>query len=413
MKRSRALSLKLLQSGGDKMSRGNSRWRTLLYVYIFMLAYSFVFQVIPPVLGFIVSSLGISHTQAGSLMSFFALPGIFISIPGGILADLYGPRRVSTAALAIALAGSLLVGLGKSYPLLVTGRLVTGIGAGIIAIVSSQMIARWFTKGDLGTAMGIYNTAMPAGTIFALNVFGRIAALANWRLPVILTALYCLFVLLLFYFKHPGLPVEEEPPLQQKSEPHAKKQSIIKKGGAVWLVAFIWMMYNASAISYLTFAGDYYIKAGYDSGYAGFLSSLFMIGSLLFSPLVGYLTDRVGREEYFIIGGSAVLASLLLLLPRTGLNPLLLGSIIGLTAAFIPSPVFSLVPKLLPARQSGLGYGITSTCLNVGVLAGPLLVGLAYDRTLSYLSGFNLMSLFALAAAVIALILYFARRRGT
>ncbi|NLA26432.1 MAG: MFS transporter, partial [Firmicutes bacterium] len=315
MKRSRALFLKLLQSGGDKMTRDSSRWRTLLYVYIFMLAYSFVFQVIPPVLGFIVSSLGISHTQAGSLMSLFALPGIFISIPGGILADLYGPRRVSTAALAIALAGSLLVGLGKSYPLLVTGRLITGIGAGIIAIVSSQMIARWFTKSDLGTAMGIYNTAMPVGTIFALNVFGRIAALSNWRLPVILTALYCLFVLTLFYFKHPGLPAEEEPLLQQKPEPHAKKQSLIKKGGAVWLVAFIWMMYNASAISYLTFAGDYYIKAGYDPGYAGFLSSLFMIGSLLFSPLVGYLTDRVGREEYFIIGGSTVLASLLLLLP--------------------------------------------------------------------------------------------------
>ena len=393
------------------MINPGSRWRTLAYVYIFMLAYSLVFQVIPPILGSIVPSLGLSHTQAGALMSFFALPGIFISIPGGILTDLHGPRRVSMAALTIAFAGSLLVGLSNTFPLLLAGRLVTGIGAGIIAVVASQMIARWFAKGNLGTAMGIYNTVMPVGTILALNVFGRIAAASNWRLPVVLTALYSLLVLLFSYLKHPGLPAEEKP-LQENPETEPNKTSLLKTGASIWLVAFIWMMYNASAISYLTFAGDYFTSAGYDPGYAAFLSSLFMIGSLLCSPLAGYLTDRVGREEYFIAGGASVLTLLLLLVPRSALNPLLLGAFIGIAAAFVPSPVFSLVPKFLPARRTGLGYGISSTCLNIGVLLGPLLVGLAYDRTLSYISGFNLMALFSLAAAAIALLLRFTGRRA-
>lgn len=392
------------------MIKPESRWRTLVYVYIFMLAYSLVFQVIPPVLGFIVPTLGLSHTQAGALMSFFALPGIFISIPGGILTNLYGPRRVSLAALAVAFAGSLMVGLGGSFSLLLAGRIITGIGAGAIAIVASQMIARWFAKGELGTAMGIYNTVMPVGTIFALNVFGRIAAASNWRLPIILTALYCLSILLLFYYKHPGLPAEEKT-LREAPEPKPEKTSFLKTGAAIWLVAAIWMMYNASAISYLTFAGDYFVSAGHAPGYAAFLSSLFMIGSLVCSPLVGYLTDRVGREEYFIAGGAAALTLLLLLVPRSALNPLLLGAFIGIAAAFVPSPVFSLVPRFLPARRAGLGYGISSTCLNIGVLLGPLLVGLAYDRTLNYISGFNLMALFSLAAAAIALLLRMISRR--
>ncbi len=394
------------------MIKPESRWRTLVYVYIFMLVYSLVFQVIPPILGFIVPSLGLSHTQAGALMSFFALPGIFISIPGGILTDLHGPGRVSMAALAIAFAGSLLVGLGGAFPLLLAGRLITGIGAGMIAIVASQMIARWFSKGDLGTAMGIYNTVMPVGTIFALNVFGRIAAASNWRLPVILTALYSLLVLLFSCFRHPGLPAEEKPLGEEGETRKQNKTPLLKTGASIWLVAFIWMMYNASAISYLTFAGDYFTSAGYDPGYAAFLSSLFMIGSLLCSPLAGYLTDRVGREEYFIAGGASVLTLLLLLVPRSSLNPLLLGAFIGIAAAFVPSPVFSLVPKFLPAHRTGLGYGISSTCLNIGVLLGPLLVGLAYDRTLSYISGFNLMALFSLAAAAIALLLRFTGRRA-
>jgi MFS family permease len=90
---------------------------------------------------------------------------------------------------------------------------------------------------------------------------------------------------------------------------------------------------------------------------------------------------------------------------RNGLNPLILGSLIDIFAAFVPAPVFSLVPKFLPAGQAGLGYGILSSFLNVGVLVGPFLIGFSIDQAQSYLPGFNLMALFALVTAILALIL--------
>lgn len=104
------------------------------------------------------------------------------------------------------------------------------------------------------------------------------------------------------------------------------------------------------------------------------------------------------------------LVFLLFLVPRTGLNPLLLGAMIGFCAASIPAPIFALVPKYISLAQAGLGYGILSTCLNIGILVGPLLVGFSYDQTGSYLSGFNLMAFFAFLTAVIALILRFIGR---
>ena len=165
------------------------------------------------------------------------------------------------------------------------------------------------------------------------------------------------------------------------------------------------MLYNASSISYLAFGSDYYVSIGYDTSYAGFLTSLLMIGALIFSTFVGYLTDKFGNEEYFILGGSIGLAIALLLVPRGGINPLVLGGLIGLSVSFVPSPVFSLVPKYLPREQVGLGYGILSTCLNIGVLIGPFLVGLFYDKTKSYASGFILMSALALLTGVFAILL--------
>lgn len=55
-------------------------------------------------------------------------------------------------------------------------------------------------------------------------------------------------------------------------------------------------------ISYLTFVGDNYITEDYDISYAGFLANLFMFGSLLCSPLAGYPTDKIGKQEYFLMG---------------------------------------------------------------------------------------------------------------
>ena len=383
-----------------------SRWKALFFIYLMMLVFAFTFQSIPPVLGFLTESLGITHAQAGALMSLFALPGILISIPGGVLADVYGPKRVGVIALSLAVVGTLLVGLGNSFSLILVGRLISGIGAMTIAVVAPQTLSRWFVDGHLGKAMGIFNTAMPLGTIFSLNIFGRLGAAGGWRAPILLTAAYSFFVLLMFWFKYPSLPGEQ----QEKAKPEFNAGMLVSGKMSIWLIAVIWMMYNAAAISYLTFGGDYYLTVGYGVSYAGFLTSLLMVGSLLFSPLVGSLTDRFGREEYFIIGGSLMLALLLFLVPRAGLNPLLLGGMIGLFAASVPAPVFALVPKRMPMSQVGLGYGILSTCLNIGVLVGPLLIGLSYDRVGHYIFGFNIMAIFALfTAAPAVLLLYMGR----
>ncbi|MFZ2330509.1 MAG: MFS transporter [Atribacterota bacterium] len=383
-------------------------WKVLVYIYFFTLVFALTFQSIPPLLGFLVQSLGISHTQAGALMSLFGLPGILISIPGGILADVYGPKRVGITALLITLIGSLLVGLGKNYSLLLTGRIISGIGGLTISIVAPQALSRWFDSRDLGKAMGIFNTAMPLGSIFTLNTFSVLAGIYTWQIPLLLTSFFCLGVLVLVYFRYPELPDE----IRRQKQPEFKEKvlTLRKTGPQVWLVAAIWMMYNASTISYLTFGADYYQYAGYDVNYASFLTSLLMVGSLLFSPLVGTLTDRVGRKEYFIIVGSIAIALLLYFVPRTLFNPIIIGGLIGFFAASIPSPVFSLVPKYISLAQVGLGYGILSTCLNIGILLGPLLVGFSYDQTQNYLVGFDLMAIFALFTALITLLLLLLNR---
>jgi MFS family permease len=131
------------------------RWTILGLGTFCILTYGVIFQSIPPLIGILVEILNVSYARAGALMGLFILPAIFLSIPGGMLTDRFGPRN--------------------SYWIIAIGRLVAGIGAAVLLVVAPKIITSWFYDREIGLAMGIFNISMPLGTILSLNFMGAIA----------------------------------------------------------------------------------------------------------------------------------------------------------------------------------------------------------------------------------------------
>jgi predicted MFS family arabinose efflux permease len=52
-----------------------------------------------------------------------------------------------------------------------------------------------------------------------------------------------------------------------------------------------------------------------------------------------------------------------------------------------------------------MGYGILSTCLNLGILIGPVASGMVVDLTESYPAGYALMGAFSFMVTLSALFL--------
>lgn len=380
-----------------------SRWTVLVLIFLLMIAFGLVFQSVPPILTMMITSLGLTHAQAGALMSLFALPGIFVSLPGGILATAYGAKKVTVASLVVVLAGTVMVGVSTGFPLLVTGRFIAGIGAITIAVAAPQTLSLWFADKELGIAFSVYNLAMPIATILAFNTFGTLAKGAGWPLPFWLTAAYCLIILILFVWKYPSRSDVE--PANQKPDMRGSLAVLTKAGWPVWLISLVWMVYNTSSISFMTFAGDYFISKGYSVALAGFLTSLFMVASIVLAPVIGLIIDRKGKHLPFIVFGCTALAAMIFLVTRSRMNPVLLVLLIGISSVFIPTPLLSLLPRYLPAGFAGLGYGLSSALANLGVLAGPYLFGLLYDRSHSHDSGFDLLAAVSLLGAFLTLMI--------
>jgi predicted MFS family arabinose efflux permease len=365
------------------------RWVILPTVYISQLSFSFVFQSIPPVLPLIASDLQITYAQSGLLTGLFALPGLFISLVGGFLSDRYRMKSLAAVCFAFMVVGTLLVGLGRHLSILLTGRIIVGIGGFILSILLPKILSLWFAKKELGVAMGVFNTGVPLGSIICFGLFGVIGSAWGWRVPVLLTALYTFFASALFlslYRSFASQPFGANKPLRLGS-------SLRKVGLPIWWVGLAWLWFNAGFISFVTFAPDFFIRRGYLIGRADLFVGIPALGSLFLSTPVGYLIDRYRHQEWFIgvcgLGLSVLTFSFLLVS-----NPLPLVVLMALFAGWVPTSIYSLPPTMLTSENAGLGFGVLSTCSSLGLFGAPYLVGKIRDLAGSDTWTFVLISLF-------------------
>jgi ACS family glucarate transporter-like MFS transporter len=98
------------------------RWNILGLATFCILTFGIIFQSIPPLIGILVDVLNVSYARAGALMGLFTFASIFLSLPGGMLADRYGARNVGGIALVSMALGTAIVALGADYWVVALGR---------------------------------------------------------------------------------------------------------------------------------------------------------------------------------------------------------------------------------------------------------------------------------------------------
>jgi MFS family permease len=137
--------------------------------------------------------LDLSVSDAAWIFSVFSLCFAVATATFGRVADLVGLRTPLVVGVCLMAAGSVLVGSAPSYPLLLAGRVVQGIGAGAVPVLVNGIVAaRW--RGPTRTAMfgsllAVVATVSGSGPVIG----GGIEAVLGWRwvfaLPAVSVAL--------------------------------------------------------------------------------------------------------------------------------------------------------------------------------------------------------------------------------
>ena len=118
-------------------------------------AIAFQFQSVPALSLLLVDSLRIDYALLGTLVGLYMLPGVVFSLPGGVLGQRFGDKRIAVLGLGLMAVGGLLVALAPSVPVLTAGRLCSGIGGVLLNIILAKMVTDWFAGREIVLAMAL------------------------------------------------------------------------------------------------------------------------------------------------------------------------------------------------------------------------------------------------------------------
>lgn len=115
------------------------------------------------------------------IMSGFLMPLALIAPVSGALGDRFGARRVLTAGVLIFIFGSIGAALSQSMPWFVTARVVQGIGAGMIIVLSYAMLAILYGPEQRGRMQGILSGVWGLAAILGPLIGAGINAAIGWH----------------------------------------------------------------------------------------------------------------------------------------------------------------------------------------------------------------------------------------
>lgn len=164
--------------------------------------------------------LGVSDTQIGLLQGLaFALFYTFMGLPLGRLADNCNRRNIIVASVFVWSIFTTLCAATKSFFSLFLARIGVGVGEAGLSPGAYSLIADYFPKDRIGTAISIYYFGLFFGSSLALLVGGItvdalartptivvpvLGAIASWRVTFLIVGLPgLLFALLAFTIREP------------------------------------------------------------------------------------------------------------------------------------------------------------------------------------------------------------------
>jgi MFS family permease len=320
-------------------------------------------------------AFGLSAMAVASLVGIFYWGYSPFSLVAGVAIDRYGPRRVVPFGAAAVGLGALLFGLGGSTAAS-AGRLLQGAG-GAFALVGAVYVAtRYFPASLAATLVGATQMFGMAGGAAGQFVVGPvIGAGVKWSTFWIVMGIAGLAIGVLLYVLLPPEPQTGQGGDWLKGAMRAMG-TVFRNPQSILCGLIAGLLFIPTTIFDMVWGVRFLEEAhGFDYGSAVMRSSMVPLGWIIGCPLLGWLSDRIGRRRPVIIaGGSVLLACLAWILygPAGVLPPYLLGIVAGLAsgAAMLP---YTVIKEANPPEMGGTAAGVINFLnFTFSALLGPV-----------------------------------------
>ncbi len=368
------------------------------------------------------ATLGLSDVAIGGISSAQSISSGIANIPAGILTDMFRKKVawILFASMIMVGSGYLLISISPVYWVLLVGVVIVGFGTSMWHAPAFGTLAaryprrRGFAMAAHLTGAQVGNTTSPlivgfllAGTIGSWVVFGGI----EWRwlaafisVPMILTAL-----VVVSRFKTAG--AESTGSITLGAYFASAKRLLSNRGvlGMALLGAMRGAVHNSFQVFLVIYMRE---ELGYSNTYVGLHIALITMAGIISTPIMGNLSDRVGRRPVISFAMTAMTVLLFLFLQfDSGISMMILIAVLGLF-------FFSVMPIINAAAMDMIDKGSEGSGTALMFAGGSILGSLTpiVAGIINQSNGFQGVVIFAGAmatiGAVLSLILPMAKRES-
>ena len=418
-----------------------ARWTALILVASMMFfAYMFV-DVLSPLSTLLETTKSWTAENYGTFCSseYFLNVFAFFLIFAGIILDKMGIRFTGVLSGAVMVIGasiklyalsdlftadsalySFLNSFWTSFPptakLASVGFMIFGCGVEMAGVTVSKAIARWFKGKEMALAMGLEMAIARLGVFAVFRLSPYLSTYLNETMPTVVTpVLVCTILLLIgliayIVFTFMDTKLEKQ---QGKADDEAEEQFKISDIAKLFtsktflIVAGLCVLYYSAIFPFQKFAtGMLENSLGLSTDKAAGLFSWFPIGAMFLTPFLGAFLDNKGKGATMLICGAVLMIICHLtfaLVPLT--KPIAYAAIIllGVSFSLVPAALWPSVPKLVEDRYLGSAYSVIFWIQNIGLMAFPIIIGLALDKTGGYTVPMLIFSSLGILALVLGL----------
>jgi MFS family permease len=331
------------------------------------------------VLPLLAQSFGLGYAQVGLLRAMKSAVMVLFEIPGGVLSERWGERRLLVFGLFCVGVGALLLPLARNLAVVMLAFVAIGIGNAFQHALCSAIISTRFDTPARRGALGLYNSAGDAGK---LGFSGLIALTAwagmGWQGSMGAFGLVTLLFAGLLWWFFSKASVGNPTTAAAHTASYGTGWGIRDRSGflRLCLTSFLDTMVQSGFMVFVVFV---FLDKDAPANWAGFALVLSLIGGMFGKAGCGILAGRLGPKPAFVLAQLATALGLIGL----GLLPLLpafvLLPFLGMFLQGSTSITYGSVSDLFtPARQSR-GFALIYAVSGISAVFGPVLFGLLAD----------------------------------
>jgi MFS family permease len=385
------------------------RWLVLIVVSISMAANYYFYDALSPLKQYMGERLGFSSADYGLFISAYSFPNVFLlmAVLGGIITDRLGIRITGTTFVGLMVFGSFFTAYGASeyfnnggpgYPfmdsfahgwspalkMMFFGYFLFGLGAETSIVVITKTVVKWFKGKEMALALGVNLAIARLGAAMSLIITPALVE-PTWTKPIwfgmlFLSIGFLFFVAYLLF----DLKLDRQRHIDV-SEEEAFRISDIGKlltNRSFIFITLLCVTFYSAVFPFIKYAPDLLQnKFGLSMPLSSTMTSLVYFGTIIFTPVFGWIADKRGRSATMMIFGSLLLIIVHLTLSLTRITPFIPMFLLGMAFSLIPATMWPSVAKIVDEPRLGTAYGLMFSIQNIGLWAFPILIGTVLDRS--------------------------------